>query len=77
MEKYTFLADVPQPLPVRPAKRKDWSNKAGTEALAAKVREFWGGKARVWVEKTTGVHDGGEHDVWQIRSDLLNGQPRR
>jgi hypothetical protein len=57
---------------LEPNPARDWSTRAGAEALAAVVRRFWvgfGHDVLVWAEVARGGRDG----VWTIKSSLRGG----
>lgn len=59
---------------LEPQSSRDWSSKAGAEALAAEIRRFWtafGYDVQVWVEACRG----GRNSVFTIKSSLRAGLP--
>ena len=48
-------------------------NALDAESLADKIRKFWRGKARVWIEPVK-ASDG--KTVYEVKTNLVNGVPR-
>ncbi len=48
-------------------------NALDAESLADKIRKFWRGKARVWIEPVK-ANDG--KTVYEVKTNLVNGVPR-
>jgi hypothetical protein len=57
-----------------PSPARDWSTRAGAEALAVAIRAFWTGLGHdvgVWIEPGRG----GREPVWIVKSTLRGGLP--
>jgi hypothetical protein len=58
---------------LEPDPARDWSSRAGAEALAEEIRRFWAGfghlEVRVWIEPARG----GPQSIWAIRSCMKGG----
>lgn len=48
----------------------------GAEQLASRIREFWKAKGQDVAVRVERSGDG-PHGPWAVRSDLINGSPRR
>ena len=53
----------------------DFLTREGAETLARRIRLYWRNRASVWVEAAGRKIDG--QSVFVVRSDLVNGVPRR
>lgn len=52
------------------APRHDYMEGGGANILADVIRAYWGGRAKVWVERASP-----DSDVMCVRSNLVNGLP--
>ncbi len=48
-------------------------NSLDAESLADKIRKYWRGRARVWIEPVK-ANDG--KTVYEVKTNLVNGVPR-
>lgn len=57
----------------------DASSKEGAERIARTIQQYWAHKGRMvraWVISVTNPKQG-KPPVWGVRTDMLNGLPRR
>ena len=55
----------------------DWSSCDGSHALAARISNFWKERGMAVTTVVHQTHGGKRAETWAVRSDMLNGMPRR
>ena len=68
-----MVTALPERQKLRMGEGIDPCTKAGAMMLAERVREFWGGRVDVKVERIERGH--GRHALWVVRSSLKDGLP--
>lgn len=59
---------------------RDWATEDGAHDLAARVERYWAEKGeivRTHVSPAGDLRDGKNALIWCVRSDMINGLPRR